>query len=437
MSSSTTYESPAAELQPEKLPTPPVLTRFRKLTGVASTIGVSLGVFGFFAIQGIVLARMLGPTGRGEFAVAFIFAQALMYLGLLGAPEIFARLAANSTDADSVRRSALKYGVLAGLMTFVVCSMLSALTLPKEQRYLLPMAMVCALAVVFQQVRLAVQSVDHGNRAMFRYNVSRLVAGAAFPVGLLICWGMGWNTVPAACWTLLVTSILAIGLCQWGMHGSWIGAGAIQLSDAIRSAGPITGSIAANEVMERLDMVLIVGMLSSTDLDSVGAYAAAVPVASVMMIIPNAAGLYVFNRAARADELPTPKEMWSTSLALILLQVVFGIVLALAIPVILPFLYGERFDPAIQFALALIPAAAIRGLLQAADSYLRARNMSAASIPPRVLGVFVILLTTYLGWDRLGALAVPLGLTLAQLISLFLVLSTVYRDVRRNASKLP
>ncbi len=137
------------------------------MTGIVTTIGVSVSVFGFFAVQGIILARMLEPTGRGEFAVANLYGQALMYVCLLGAPEIFARLAATSEADASIRRAALQYSLLTGLITILICGVLSFITIKPEQSYLWPLSIVCAAAAAAQQVRIAIQAVDHGKRAMF------------------------------------------------------------------------------------------------------------------------------------------------------------------------------------------------------------------------------------------------------------------------------
>ncbi len=81
--------------------------RWKKLAGIAVTLATSLGSFGLFAIQGVLLARMLGPDQRGAFAAAGLYPQALLYLGMLGAPELFAGYASRNLDDPKLRRSAL------------------------------------------------------------------------------------------------------------------------------------------------------------------------------------------------------------------------------------------------------------------------------------------------------------------------------------------
>ena len=117
---------------------------WRQLAGVAGTLVVGFATFGLFAVQGILLARILGPEGRGEFAAIVAFPQMLLYLGLLGAAEIFARRAAQLPEGCSdtpLRLLAIRYGLATGLVFGLVCCLLAMVAMPQEKRYLAPMAM--------------------------------------------------------------------------------------------------------------------------------------------------------------------------------------------------------------------------------------------------------------------------------------------------------
>src|SRR5262249_53758746 len=60
-----------------------MLSRLRDTTLVWS-VSTGFAIFLFTAIQGVMLARLLGPTMRGEFATAIFYTQILTYPGLLG-----------------------------------------------------------------------------------------------------------------------------------------------------------------------------------------------------------------------------------------------------------------------------------------------------------------------------------------------------------------
>ncbi len=136
------------ELRPAWIPSwlpVSIASRVMRLGGPLVTLIASLGTFAFFSLQGILLARMLGPELRGAFAAAILFPQALVYLGLLGAQELFAGYAARGTPDAPLRRSAARYGWWASLISLVVCLVLDFAFIRAEFRWVLPLACVCAL----------------------------------------------------------------------------------------------------------------------------------------------------------------------------------------------------------------------------------------------------------------------------------------------------
>ena len=117
-----TTEIPVAEPQEHS---PPRSSGLGGLWSVSGTFLTSFMLFGWFAVQGIVLARMLGPEGRGGFAATIAYPQMLLYLGLLGAADLFARRAARWQGNDApLRRAALRYGSLTGTLTMLASGLL-------------------------------------------------------------------------------------------------------------------------------------------------------------------------------------------------------------------------------------------------------------------------------------------------------------------------
>lgn len=450
------------------------------------TLTASLGTFGFFAVQGIILARLLGPTDRGVFAAAMMFPQILLYLGLLGAPELFAGYAAEGRPNGPLRRSAARYGLTAGVISMLACWGLAYLTFPQELRYSFPLAILCALTMPLQQVRLSVQAVDHGQRHLNRYNVVRLLAAALFPLLLLgalifvepyaaardsanandsvngetntgevsnaaeFSESAGTTSDSAtsdsekraesihprlkvAGWLFLIAQLLALGLAQLGMNESWFGPRAISVRKALREGRGLMGAWLSTELLERIDLVLV--MVLVADKATLGFYAAAVPIASLMIVIPNAAGLYAFNRGARPNERPAPRDIFRYITLGLVVQIVCAAVLAAALPVLVPFFYTDEFRPSIQLAWLLLPAGVFRGLLQAADSYLRARKKPALGVKARAIGIPVLLTISFVGYPWLGVSAIPIGLSIAQGLCFCIVAAAVIQDTRDVGAK--
>lgn len=403
-----------------------LLAKFVGLLGFVFTVTSSVAVFGCFAVQGVILARMLGPADRGVFAAAVMFPQAILYLGLLGATELFAGYAAKDYPNAALRRSAARYGLLAGIISCVFCIVLDLLAIPSDMSHVLPWAIACSCTMPLQQIRLSVQAVDHGQRNFKRYNAVRLAAASTFPILLLVGWSLGWTSVAQAAQLFILAQVLSLLLTQFGMDGSWFGKGAVPVTKALGQARGLIGAWLSTELLERLDIVLIMVLVANEVV--LGHYATAVPIAALMIIVPNAVGLYGFNRGARENELLSKSDAWKFIGLGILVQIVCAALLGAMLPVVIPFFYGEAFTPTIQFAWLLLPAGIFRGLLQAADSYMRARKKPGIGVTARMVGIPILLLVSFLGQSVLGEIAIPIGLSLAQLVCFAIVASAVVRD---------
>ena len=398
----------------------------RKLLSFGMTLAASLGTFGFFAIQGILLARILGVEQRGVFAAIVLFPQSLLYLGLLGAPELFAGYAARGLPNASLRRSAMRYGIASGLITAAVCILLDYLAIPAKMRFAIPLAFLCGLTMPLQHIRLAVQAVDHGQRQFSRYNKVRLAAAAAFPLLLCVGYVFGYRDLTSASILFVLAQALSLLLIQFGMTESWLGPVAVPVTTAMKEAKGLMGAWLSTELLERMDLVLVLVLIA--DEKTLGLYATAVPIASLLIIVPNAVGLYAFNRGARSDERLTPGDAWRYLGLGIVVQVICAAILAAALPWLVVWFYGEAFSPTVRFAWLLLPAGAFRGLLQACDSYLRARKKEVLGVKARAIAIPILLLFSTMTLPWLGTAAIPVGLSIAQLVCFLLLAAGVVAD---------
>ena len=171
-------------------------------------------------------------------------------------------------------------------------------------------------------------------------------------------------------------------------------------------------------------MVLMLTLIS--DQATLGYYAAAVPMAALLIIVPNSASLYAFNLGARSNEIPTVAAVWRILLGGFLIQVVSAGILAVSLPWLINLFYGDRFAPTVVFAWLLLPAGMFRGLLQALDGYLRARGKAVTGVVARSIGLGVLvgfaalLPLAFRYWDLPPAYAIPVALSAALGVCFFI-----------------
>ena len=192
------------------------------------TVGFAFAIVALQLGQGILLARLLGPEGRGAYATAVLYVQMLLYIGLFGGLEVICRYAAiETTDQNRLRRSALWLGLTTGAITTAVVIALNFTALPEAKRVLLPVALICGLSVVGQHVMLIMTAVDRGSGEFGKYNLRRFIAAAAFPALLLIAAVVMQIDVMTASILFVIASLISMAACVIGLPQAFSGEQAI------------------------------------------------------------------------------------------------------------------------------------------------------------------------------------------------------------------
>lgn len=409
--------------------------RLQRYVPMARTVGVSLSVYAVFAVQGMLLARWLGPQARGEFATAIFYTQALAYIGLFGAAFAVARRAAQQTDdLGALERAALRLGLTTSLITMTVVAGLSLAALPGEKKYLAPLCLLCSLYLPFEQMRLTLQAVDHGRGAFSLYNANRLFAALMLPMLLAAAWWAGWLTVGVvAC---LAVAAPALGLCHrlLYLHRRTALHERPSVLSMMNEGRPFALSVAVADGFNRLDVLLLVWL---TSLTLQGYYAAAVAAAGMLAVAPTAVALFSFNAGARHSAAYSKRRLLAAATAVALMQVASTAAFALVLPPLMTLVFGSEFAAATPLALALLPAHGLGGCAIVAEGYLRGAGRATAGTWARLLGIVVMLGFVAATHGRWHELSVPYGFAAGQAACALAMLTAILRDHQDAPNELP
>jgi O-antigen/teichoic acid export membrane protein len=408
-----------------------LLSTGRQRWQFAYTVGVAFAIVVLQMAQGILLARLLGAVGRGEYAASVLYVQMTLYIGLLGGLEVICRRAADKTgDRMRLRRAALWLGITTGTITTLVCVVLCITALPADKRYLMPMALVCSLSIIGQHVMLIMTAVDRGSGQFGAYNVRRVIAAAAFPALLLVAASILKITLPVTCLLFVAASLVSMGACLVGVESPFRSESEPKVPMLLKESRPYAISMIATDLFERLDLLL---MLWLVPLLQQGFYAAMVPVAYPLTVIPNTLGLFLFNAGANRQRNLSTRDIHRILGLSLTIQTASTIVFWLTIGPVVRFLYGEEFAPAVAFAMWLAPISAIKGILQGLDSYLKGRGRPLAPIRCRIVAAVIMLIVTWLLIDQYGAFAIAIAALVGQVFCLIWLSAIVYLDVHEKS----
>lgn len=365
--------------------------------------------------SGIVLARGLGPEGRGEVTVAMLWPALIVGVGALGIPGSVAYYTArDKTRPSRVLATALTIAIPLTLALVLVGWFVLPLILHGKSPQVLSQTRFYLWYVPLFPLVFYAQSYLQGRLAMGWFNASALCNSVVWTVLLAALWASHHLTVHAALAAALAGWAVCAGLSLTGAFTrrgtSWKPDPALVRPLVWFGVRKQVGNIASVVVQQRLDLLLLSVFVST---GALGTYAVAGSAAAVAATLPAAATNVIYPVFARQTGATLPFAMSRFLLAAGLFTLVTGPILVLVIPFAVPYVYGPAFQAARPLAALLVLGYLVRGwnsMLTAAIS--GSGRPFTASIGQAVevvaLAALLAVLVPRLGLTG-GGIAVPLG----------------------------
>ncbi|HZQ57289.1 MAG TPA: oligosaccharide flippase family protein [Acidimicrobiales bacterium] len=350
-----------------------------------------LGVYALSAITGPLLARSLGPVGRGDYAAVVVPTEMVGWLLAFGMPLAAVYYARDHDDRSLVMGSwAVAMGV-GGLLAVITWEFIPSylhghahLTVPWFRAFLL-------MAIPFAPVYTAA-SLLMARGKVVAFNVLRqlsLVLNTVFLVALAVA---GRLTLTNALASALAGDAIAYVATMWYVR-AWPGPGFSRAVTRmqVRYAARVAPGSLSNLLVARLDQFVLVGAVSSRNL---AMYAVAVTGAGVSS--PVSAGIAqallphlrtIDGRSDRAAH--SARAIKWTFLAS---SCIAGC-LALGAPIGIPLLFGRSFAGAVPLLWVLLPGQVANDVASVLASRLQADGRPGAASQ----GLLVAVIVTVIG----------------------------------------
>jgi O-antigen/teichoic acid export membrane protein len=396
-------------------------SRFRR--DLAGTFLAQTGILGIGAVTGILSARLLGPTGRGELAALTLWPLTIIFLFHMGT---------NSAMVFHVGKGELGLpavwtaGTLLGLLQTAVVILTGLAVLPMVLHAYSASVRHLALSFLgFTPIIVFVgqpPSILQGRVKMTAYNAIRSVAPATYAVGLAILFLLGRRSLSDVVFCQLAGFVLAttagyVLLCrQEAFRWVW---NTVAFKNLLSFGWKTQLSSVAAFVNQRMDQLLLSLFISPRDL---GLYVVAVTVTSGMGILPTAAGTVTFATGASMNPHDAARII-SRSLQASLIWLGAGaIVLFAVVPWAIPWVFGRPFTGSVLACRILLPGTVALGLNQVLYDGARALNQPA--LPSYSEGASLIITAgcLYVLVPRLGFLGAAIASTLAYTASFIITL---------------
>jgi O-antigen/teichoic acid export membrane protein len=396
-------------------------SRFRR--NLAGTFLAQAGILGIGAVTGVLSARLLGPTGRGELAALTLWPMTLIFLFQMGTnPGMVYHVGKAEFSLSAVWSAGTLLGTLQTVL--MIATGLAVLPLALHAYS----ASVRHLALVFLGFTPIIvfggqpAAIFQGQVKMTAYNVLRSVAPAGYAVGLLILFLSGRRELDGVVFCqlggFLVATTAGYVLLFRRQTLGWVwDTGAFK--NVLGFGWKTQLSSVATFVNQRMDQLLLSLFIPPRDL---GLYVVAVTVTSGMGIFPMAAGAVTFATGASTNPHDAARIISRSVQASLIWLGAGAIVLFVVVPWAIPLVFGRPFAGSVLACRILLPGTVALGLNQVLYDGARALNQPALPSYSEGSSLIITAVCLYLLVPRLGFLGAAIASTLAYTASFVITL---------------
>jgi O-antigen/teichoic acid export membrane protein len=374
-------------------------------------------------VTGIVIARALGPTGRGEIAAILLLAQLAVWFFSGGATEaVTFRLARNPADGPRLLGTWLAIGIPLSLVAIAVAQLALPVLFSAQTQSTIDLGRTYVAIVLVMMLQAVQYGMLLGSHDFFFYNLIRFLQPAVIAAAYLILWIAGALSVELALAINAAATCTAFAVASGRLlHRQGIGQPSGTLLRETLSYGlrAHMGSI-AGLVNARLDLLIVPAFLGAA---SVGLYSVATNVTSIIITLTATIATIVMPVAARRNKR-SPQTVVRTLQGVLLIGVAIAVPLAVLANVALKIVYGADFEGAATALRILLPGVVLDAAAMVLWSGLLAANRpflsSVAAIPAAILTVVGLILFLESGGIDAAAIVSTCAYTVVFVNSIFL-----------------
>lgn len=384
--------SNAAELAEEQpVAVQPAPARFSNRRAYAQTFAATAAIRCLGVVSGVLAARLLGPTGRGELAVIIFLPMLLVPFGELELPR---SLAYEVSRVEEIPRGvmATSFWLAAGL-GLVQAALLAGLLpwyLPADKLHLLGDSRWFMAYLPATLITTTLLGSDQGRGRFGRFSALLALPGALYTVAILAAWGSGRVSPGTFAGGLLAATLLVTGVrtqMDWGAISprlaDWTTARRL-LKRGLSFYLPTVASIA----LYRADMFILVRLAPS---EAIGLYAVAQAIALGQIGAVHPFVQVGFSAVARETDPGKALQTLARHFRLAQLAVIStGLLAAAVTPWLIRLMFGAQFGGAVTTAYLLIGATVLWGMEQVLEQGLRAAGHPRPGIVSNLLGLGVL-----------------------------------------------
>ena len=389
-------------------------------------------------ITSVILARALGPEGRGELATIQNIPNILLGFGSIGLTVAAGYISGREPHLSGrLMTTSLTVLILWSIPLLIICYLTIPALLSIQSENIIQWAQIYLLIIPIQFAISASSSVLQGSGHIKLWNLLRLQSPIAWLVIVMISWIFNSVTVGEILqlnlWATLLIGCLFVVFTLRRISGPHK-LDLTRLPELLHYGLPIAITAIPQQLNQKLDQILIAMFMPS---ESLGIYVVAVAWSNAFSPVLTSVSQVLFPRlAANHDSKMQAETLSSTMRLTVIVALIACTILFVLTPYALPLVFGIAFAKAIPLTFILIVATCISSINQVASDGLR--GMGAPMLPmitefaglATTIGMLVIMLRQY---ELMGAAMSALA---SYSVSLALLIFLMSKKTKLSPAKL-
>lgn len=398
--------------------------RFSARRAYAQTFTASAALRGLGVVSGVLAARLLGPTGRGELAVILSLPLLLVQIGELELPR---SLAHETSRLDEIPRPLIAtsfwLGLCLGCLQALVLAVTLPLYLPADKQHLLGASRWFVLYLPAMLVADTLMGSDQGSGRFGRFSLFLALSNVLYVIAVLASWAGGNASPRIFAAALIVATLMTFAAriwVDWGAISSAMPERKIACRLLSRGVSYYLPTVAGLALM-RGDMLLLVRLVPS---HAVGLYAVALAISVGQFGVVNPFIYVGFSDVAGQSNLRQALETLARHFRLAQLATITAALLTVAAtPWVIRVMFGASFSGALVPAWLLIGASAFWGMEQVLEYGLRAAGRTRPGIVSNLAGLVVLLVAGIPACLHFGITGLAAAVLAAQTLNLAILVN--------------
>jgi O-antigen/teichoic acid export membrane protein len=397
--------------------------RSRLASQFTTTLFVQVAILGFGALSGVIVARLLGPEGRGELAALTLWPTMLVSLATMGINQaIVFNTGRKRLTLSEVWTTSTIIGLGQSILVVVVGLPVISVALRHYSSNVRDLAFLFLAASPLIILGGYPGNLLQGTLDLSSFNLIRTIAPLVYAVGIAVLFFLHRPLLREVVWIQILGYALALGIGYWilfkksPIRFAWNGGACLSLINYGWKTQLGNVSSYVNRCADQLVLSLFVAP------SELGVYAVAVTMATAVGLFPQAAGIVTLAAGSSSNSNEARKIIGHSFLASLFWLTIMCSLLFILAPALIRFLFGSAFARSATACRILLPGAAALGLNQVL--YDGARSLGEPALPSYAEGFATVV--TFLGlWaflPKFGFIGAAIASTLAYVSSLGLML---------------